>query len=415
MTTHGGAAETPLRIAYLFQQFPVASQTFAASDIASLLAQGHEVTVHTMKGRPRDEEDLLAKCGVPAALTVSRPTLAGAMRWPALLWRRRGDAAALLRRILPAIASTPVAALQALICLPRILEIQSELERQDPDVVHAFWSRHIGLVLPVAKARNQRGLRSAFVGAYDLVADDFLVGMTLQAADALFSHAEVNRPYLEKNAPRSACIAIVHRGIPLLPLDNDAERDPHLWITASSLIPEKNVEGVIRAFAEARASKPQLRLQIFGEGPERPRLAEIAAGLGISDSIAFEGHVARGELFNRLQRAAAFLLLSKGTWERLPNVVKEALWAGCAVISSNSEGIEELIPDPTIGHVVDPDDIEAISSAVAAVLRESTEAAAERRARARAFIAENFSSESGMRRYVDAWRCAAAERSRIEG
>jgi len=411
MRNGGERAGSSLRIAYLFQQFPVPSQTFAASDIAALIAHGHEVSVHVMKARPADEEALLAKCGVPGGLKISRPSLSGGLGWPALLWRRRRDAATLIGRIAAAAPSAPLAAVQALLCIPRILEIESQLERDQCDVVHAFWARHIGLVLPVAKARHRQAVRSAFVGAYDLVADDFLVEMTAEAADVLFSHAEVNRPYLEKVAPSGTPIAIVHRGIPLLPLGDEPDRDPHLWVTASSLIPGKNVEAVIRAFADARASEPRLRLRVFGDGPDRSRLARISAELGCSGSITFDGHIAREQLFRQMQGAAVFLLMSKNSSERLPNVVKEALWAGCAVISSNSEGIEELIPDSSIGHVVDPDDKQAVAGAVSAVLAESEADGAERRANSRRFIAENFSSDSSMGRYVEEWRRIAADLS----
>jgi len=250
------------------------------------------------------------------------------------------------------------------------------------------------------------------VGAYDLVEDDFLVDATLAAAEAVFSHAAVNRPYVERKKHPSARIEIVSRGIPLPALKKDAVRDPFRWVTASSLIRPKNVEAVLKAFAFAREREAGLILDIFGDGPDCSRLESIASELGCSESVRFRGHVRRQDLFAELEEASVFLLLSKGKWERLPNVLKEALWAGCSVISSNTPGIEEMIPDPTIGHVVDPDDPAAITRAINEVLDQSdAERAASRRA-ARAHIAEHFSSESSMRRYAEAWEQLRADRSR---
>jgi glycosyltransferase involved in cell wall biosynthesis len=406
--------ERPLRIAYLLQQFPLPTETFAVSDIAALLAQGHKVTVYTVKRLGKREREWLKKCSLPELLLVDRPSWSGARNWPRCLWGWRASASALLRDILRAIPRSPLTAFQSLLCIPRILEIADDIERANTDVAHAFWSRHVGMVLPVLRGAGSRALRSAFVGAYDLVADDFLVDMTLESSEVIFSHAEVNRPYVERKARPGIDTAIVRRGIPLPALTGESQRDPFRWITASSLIPEKNVEAVIRAFSSAHSREPRLTLDVFGQGPDRDRLQGIAEKLGCSDVVTFRGHVRREELFAEMQRASVFLLLSKGEWERLPNVLKEALWAGCAVISSRSEGIEELIPDASIGHVVDPEDLLQIAPALDAVLGQSDSASAERKAKARAYIAENFSTERSMLRYVEAWR-ARLDRAHAAG
>jgi glycosyltransferase involved in cell wall biosynthesis len=241
------------------------------------------------------------------------------------------------------------------------------------------------------------------VGAYDLVADDFLVDSTLGSAEAAFSHAEVNRAYLERKVDPSN-VAIIRRGIPLPEIGKEEERDPLAWMTASSLIPGKNVEGVIRAFAFARKRQPKLTLRIFGDGPDRDRLERLARELDCFGAVTFGGHVQRDKLFAEMRRASVFLLLSKGEWERLPNVLKEALWAGCSVISSNTPGIEELIPDERVGLVVDATDHLAVERAVTTVLGYGDDELADRRQRARAHVAEHFSSDEAMRRYVDFWR-----------
>ncbi|RYD75712.1 MAG: glycosyltransferase, partial [Verrucomicrobiaceae bacterium] len=274
----------------------------------------------------------------------------------------------------------------------------------DMDVVHVFWSRHAGMVLAVLGRLGMRARRSAFVGAYDLVADDFLVDVTLGWSDVVFSHAEANRAYLERKVPRNTPVHIVHRGIPLIAPDDSLVRDPNLWITASSLTPAKNVEGVLQAFALARRLRPELTLAIYGEGEDRSRLEQCSRDLGCADAVRFGGHVRREELFREMQQAAVFIMLSKKASERLPNVVKEALWAGCALISSNSEGIEALIPDTAIGHVIDPDNASAVDAAVQSVLAETPDQANLRRLGARELIATHFSSELGMRQYVAAWR-----------
>ena len=400
--SRAGAEARPLRIAYLFQQYPVPSEAFAVSDIAALLAEGHEVTVHTLKRRSRHA----ASGDVPTGVRVVRP--GGAASWPGLLWRWRREAARLSRRIFASGRAAPVTALQALLCLPRLLEIAECVAADRADVVHAFWSRHVGLVLPLLEQRRLDPLRSAFVGAYDLVADDFLVNLTLGAAEIIVSHAEANRPYLDRKVPADVQRAIIRRGIPLSVASGEAERDPLAWVTASSLVPAKNVDCVIRAFADARLRAPRLTLRVCGDGPDRSRLEKITRQLGIAEAVTFAGHVARDQLFGHMSRAAVFMLLSNKPSERLPNVVKEALWAGCTVVSSRSEGIEELIPDDRVGYVVDPGDAGAVGAAITAILSDTNDRRAARRSAARALIAANFSSQGSMRAYVDAWRAALA-------
>ncbi|MGZ2411657.1 glycosyltransferase involved in cell wall biosynthesis [Sphingomonas sp. F9_3S_D5_B_2] len=393
-----------LRISYLFPQFPVRTQVFAISDIAALRAQGHAVAVHTMKPPPRNEAALLALCEVPGDLPIMRPTLRGALRWPALVWKYRQEAAKLAAEVIKSAPSSPAVAASAFLCIPRVLEVLDETRRFGSEVLHVFWARHIGMTLAASGLDERPVLRSAFVGAYDLVADDFLVDMTLGSADVVFSHAEANRAYAESKVS-GVPVHIVHRGIPLPPAGDDEDRDPNRWITASALVPEKNVEAVLRLFATARARQPELTLSVFGDGPDRQRLESLAVNLNCADAVDFAGHVSRSQLFAEMQRSGTFLLLSKKASERLPNVLKEALWGGCAVIASPSEGIEELIPDDSIGAVVvDPDDLASAFLLIRPLLDETGERANERRKKARQHIAENFSSDQSMSRYVGAWR-----------
>jgi glycosyltransferase involved in cell wall biosynthesis len=391
-----------LRISYLVQQFPMPTQTFAVSDVDALIAQGHHVSVYTLKPPRRHEGVLSRSCRVPSQLRVHRPSWKGARTWPKLMLRR-GHAAWLAKHILRHWRSAPITCLQSLLCIPRILEIAEQVSRSKSDVVHAFWSRHVGLVLPILKIDNFSAIRSAFIGAYDLVADDFIVDMTAEAAEILFSHAEVNRPFLERKVSSAGWIEIVHRGIPLMDAVPVGRRDPLRLVTASALVRSKNVEAVIRGFAEASAEESGMTLQIYGDGPDRPRLERLAQQLTRSASVTFAGHVPRDELFAAMQSASIFLSLSKKPSERLPNVLKEALWAGCAVISADTKGIEELVADPSMGMIVQPDDTQGIATAISRLLTESRIDAERRRERARAFIVAHYSSAASMRSYVNAW------------
>jgi glycosyltransferase involved in cell wall biosynthesis len=396
----------PMRIAYLLSQYPLPTQTFAQSDIAALRQLGHTAAVFTMKP---------ARSGQVREPQVHYPSLPGVLRWPGALLRCRAALPGLLKTIFAALAKSPGTALMALACLPRAAEIADMIVREKYDVVHLFWARHAALVLTMLKQRGAMPVRSVFVGAYDLVADDFIVALAMDAAEIAVSHAEVNRDYLKQIAPPHVATAIIRRGIPLMDHAAEIDRDPAVWITASALVPEKNVEAVIRMFAAARERDRELRLEIYGDGPDRARLEALSAALGCAQAVTFGGHVDRAALFAAMQRASLFVLLSKKASERLPNVVKEAIWAGCYVVSSRSAGIEELLPDAGLGLVIDPDDPAMIVAALSQLATRDLSDEAGRIGRGQAFIAQHFAATTSMAAYAEHWQHLRCTRAAIGG
>ena len=87
------------------------------------------------------------------------------------------------------------------------------------------------------------------------MADDFLVDMTMDAAEIVFSHSEANRPHLDRKASPAAVRLIVPRGIPLFRIEDEIERNPFRCATASALVASKNVEAVIRACAKGSQAR----------------------------------------------------------------------------------------------------------------------------------------------------------------
>lgn len=404
MTRQPGSGAGELRIGYVFSQFPIPTQTFAISDIDALRELGHHVTVFTLKMPPSRKSALGGSAQVPADLSISRPSLGKAARWPGLLWRRRREVLTLWRLCRRGMSESPTAAIGALLCIPRALEIVEESLSARFDVVHLFWSRHAGLVLHTLHELAAPPLRSTFVGAYDLVADDFLVAAAMDSAETIFTHSESNRPFVETRTPRDVQPKVVHRGIPIQADEENTDRDRNAWITVSALQPEKNVHFVIEAFARAKRTWPELRLSICGDGPERARLEALAARLGCAASVRFLGHVERKQVFALLREASVFLLMSTKPSERLPNVVKEAMWSGCRVIVSTTEGIEELVSSEEVGSIVRPSDQDAVDAAIAVAMEETVAQADFRRAKARTIIETKFSSISSMQRYATEWR-----------
>ena len=91
------------------------------------------------------------------------------------------------------------------------------------------------------------------------------------------------------------------RTIPVVGLDElkkpDRERRKHALISAGRLAPEKRMDQVIKAAAEAKKDIPDLSLDIYGEGRERENLQELIDTLGCGDCVRLCGFRKLGELY----------------------------------------------------------------------------------------------------------------------
>ncbi len=398
-----------MKIAYVLPQFPVRSETFAVSDVNALARLGHSVTVFALRPLDGETARLLAETKLEPAVRVGHASIRDVFAFPARSTRYGRAVSWALRQAVAIASSYPWLAASVPPLLPRLLGIVDEVLTGGYDVVHAFWGRHPSLVLGALKALDvKRPTLSVFVGAYDLVRDDAFVDLGLKCADVRFTHTHSNEDYFRRKGLFD--VEVVHRGIPIDdfgPANADAPRAKEV-LTASTLNKRKNVEGVIRTFARIAAEWPGVTLAIAGSGPDRQRLEQIAADLGLAQRVAFLGHLPREELFRRMCDASVFLFLSLKDSERLPNVVKEALLAGCSIVTSETPGIRELVKEPEFGSIVQRDDLDAAATALRAVLDEPDDSAVVRRRLAAEWIMTHWSSQTQMARYVRKWEAQGA-------
>ena len=165
------------------------------------------------------------------------------------------------------------------------------------------------------------------------------------------------------------------------------------------------MDAVLETFASVKARWPDAELVICGDGPLRSQLEAQAASLGL-ENVWFRGYIPHREVFAEMQRAEVFLFLSCADYDRLPNVIKEALAARCYCVVGTTVGIEELIPGPDHGCVVGEGRWEDAARAIDAAFSDPNEAA---RAveRARAHLVAYFDVDTTMSGYRSAWAALA--------
>jgi glycosyltransferase involved in cell wall biosynthesis len=171
---------------------------------------------------------------------------------------------------------------------------------------------------------------------------------------------------------------------------------------AGRLVWKKGVDVLIGAMARVVERRPDVRLVIAGDGPERSRLEARAAELGIGGSVDFLGHLARPDMEANLDRAWVRVVPSR--WEEpFGLTAAEAMMAGTAVVATGSGGLAEQVLDGETGLLFPSQDDAALAGAIERLigdraLAERLGAAGRRRA------VEEYGEDRYVERFLDLYR-----------
>ena len=166
---------------------------------------------------------------------------------------------------------------------------------------------------------------------------------------------------------RSAVVPPPWRGEATAPdMDEKADRPTVLYM--SRLHPKKNVQGLLRAWAQVVADRPDAQLWVAGDGDDDyvQDLHDTVAEHGLGDSVSFLGFVSGGEKERVLREAWAFALPSHQ--ENFGVAVLEAVAAGLPVVISGEVQLRSFIEEKDLGRIVDRTDPSAIAAGLRAVL-----------------------------------------------
>ncbi len=130
---------------------------------------------------------------------------------------------------------------------------------------------------------------------------------------------------------------------------------------AARLDPVKDLATLVRAVAEARKTAPNVRLIIAGEGPERPNLTELAAGLGMADSLTLCGWLDDMDEFYGSVDINALTSIS----ETFPYAITEGAAHRLPTVSTRVGGIPKLIIDGETGYLADVGDCKTLGERIA--------------------------------------------------
>ena len=131
----------------------------------------------------------------------------------------------------------------------------------------------------------------------------------------------------------------------------------------SSLWPYKNCEGLLRAWALARAELPDRQLAIVGAGRDEKYVASLhslAAQIGIAGDVVFVGGVPLEQTVSFYRAADVFVYPSLNETFGLP--LLEAMACGCPVVTSDISAMPETAGGAAV--LADPKDPSSIARAI---------------------------------------------------
>jgi len=297
--------------------------------------------------------------------------------------------------------------------------LSSALRRIRLDVVDA-WLFHAyvaaGLTRPITRVPalvagrrslpDSKGARTPF--------DGLLTRMASRAADKIVANSEAVRfASIKTDGDDARKVRVIRNGVEVLPLLSPAERDQirARWgvhgdgIVVASVAnykPRKGLEELVDSVAQLARAGLEPELVLIGEGSSREGLLERARSQGVADSVRLVGYDARPEW----TIGAADIAVHASESEGLPNAVLEAAAAGRPVVATRVGGTPEIIDDGQTGLLVPPGHAQALSVAVATLIRDAS--LRERLgAAARARMVTEFSMDRMVAEYAQLYRSLA--------
>ena len=126
------------------------------------------------------------------------------------------------------------------------------------------------------------------------------------------------------------------------------------------LEPVKGVDLLVRAAARLRKRRGSFHILVWGEGSQRGELERLAAREGVADRFEFVG--CRQEVATFLRSLDLYVQPSRNEAMGRALVMAHAL--GLPVVATRVCGIPDVVRDGETGHLVAPDDPEALAVAL---------------------------------------------------
>ena len=315
----------PMKIAFVLQTFGAGG----AERVATLLCNAWAEAGHTV-----------------TAITFEAPNEAGFHVLDEAVSLRQIDALNTSARLLARAATN----------VRRVARLRALLRELEPDAIVAFtteanvvtlWSA-LGLGVPVVVSERNQPDRPA-LGRVHLAARR----VTYPAASAIVVQTEAVADWARQRFRVPVHILPNPVDLRAAPLPERRASTEKRLLAVGRLVPQKGFDRLIASFARLAEAHPDWRLTIYGEGTERAALEAQVRSFGLSERVSMPGLCK--DLLPVFAEVDQFVLPSR--YEGAPNVLLEALAAGCPVVATDCPGaVAEILAEGRFGLLVANDE-----------------------------------------------------------
>lgn len=245
-------------------------------------------------------------------------------------------------------------------------DIRKHLRTAKPDVVVSFVGRINAVVLTAALfnkipivVSERNDPRNDGRGKAMLKYCDWVY----KRANAIVFQTSYQQHCFSKRHENRSCIIPNPINVPQ---SGKIDEDPNLVVTAGRLHPAKNHKMLIRAMSIVKDQIPDAKCKIYGDGELKSELRKLIDAKGLQNTVFLEGR--KDNIGNYIGKAKIFAMSSD--YEGLSNALMEAMMMGKICISTNYNGVEELIEDGINGIVVPMGDEQEMAKAIIRALSE---------------------------------------------
>lgn len=337
-----------MRVLLIFTTFPVPTETFLQREVEALQVAGRPVELWSLWGGGDSFRDQPIR-------RVPWTDLFGLFFWLPYWLLRRPRAGLLVLGALGHIRWRNWTNLgENLLGLGLGVVRAREIERTaGPDTrLHGVWAS-----LPAAFAwtvHRLTGLPFSFAAhAYDLFehGGDGMLGLKLGATEGIRTSTGTGRERLRELGARADQIVVIPRGLCRLPTPLPArpERAPIRLLAVGRFVPKMGFDLLADIFDGLAEAELSFVARVIGDGPEFAGFAERRANASWSDQVELLGAQPFVEVESALRWADVLLFTGKvarsGDRAGFPNIVGEALAAGCPVVATPVGAVAEQIQD----------------------------------------------------------------------
>mgnify|MGYP001199962932 CR=1 FL=1 len=364
-----------MKIAYITAQTPYGKgEAFVLPEVIELKKQGHDVVVFPL--RPEKELAQGQEATEVGRVTVRIPLFDLSVFFRAL--RLATLRPGLVARIWGGIfrdSGNFKKILKNLTVVPKGLVLGEEVKKRGVDHIHAHWASTPSTAAYIAALYSE--VPWSFTAHRWDIGEGNMLEVKVKSSKFARTINLRGANELKRQLPNELWdkVHIIHMGVNLSESISNANQDFFTIASVGNLLPVKGHEFLLGACFILKGRNANFRCLLFGNGPLRDKLQQMAKELNLIDVVNFCGSVAHDEILKLYSTGAVSVLVlpsietKDGEKEGIPVSLMEAMAAGVPVISTTTGGIPELLGNGA-GILVPPEDCEALANAIERLLKD---------------------------------------------